>query len=104
MAQLQRQTDLTRLHLLYFRPEAAGCTALDTTLFDLAAHHRHAVRLVVKHSDEEGALLGGWVSGSAPTVLFVRDGRTVAQFVGTPPRHEIEALLASALSCNVSGR
>src|SRR5262245_42285976 len=102
MGQLQREADLARLHLLYFRPSNVRCNALDEALFDLAARHRDALRLVVKHSDEAGFLFGGWVSGTTPTVLFVRNGRTIAQLVGNVPRHEIESLLASALSCNAS--
>ena len=102
MAQLNRNRELSLLHLLYFRPTNAQCTALDEKLYTLAARHRGALRLVVKHSDECGHLFGGWVSGKAPTVLFVRNGRTIAQFVGELPRHEIEQLLRSALSCNVS--
>jgi hypothetical protein len=35
-------------------------------------------------------------------VLFVRNGRTIAQMVGDLPIHEIEQLLRSALACNVS--
>ena len=102
MAQLQRNRELSLLHLLYFRPTNARCTALDESLFALAAQHRGALRLVVKHSDECGHLFGGWVSGTTPTVLFVRDGRTIAQLVGELPRHEIERLIRSSLSCNVS--
>jgi thioredoxin-like negative regulator of GroEL len=102
MAQLNRNRELSLLHLLYFRPTNAQCTALDEKLFALAARHRGAFRLVVKHSDERGHLFGGWVSGEAPTVLFVHDGRTMAQMVGDLPTHEIERLLRSALSCNPS--
>jgi thioredoxin-like negative regulator of GroEL len=102
MGLLLRNPELSQLHLLYFRPTEARCSALDEHLFELAARHRGAVRLVVKHSDERGYLFGGWVSGDAPTVLFVRNGQTVAQLVGQIPRHEIEQLLRSALSCNVS--
>jgi thioredoxin-like negative regulator of GroEL len=102
MAQLQRNAELSLLHLLYFRPTNARSTALDQNLFDLAALHRGALRLVVKHSDERGYLFGGWISGDTPTVLFVRNGRTIAQLVGAMPRPEIELLLRSALSCNVS--
>jgi thioredoxin-like negative regulator of GroEL len=104
MAQVRRSPELSLLHLLYFRPTEARCSALDEDLFELAALHRGAVRLIVKHSDERGHLFGGWVSGDAPTVLFVRNGQTVAQLVGQLPRHEIEQLLRSALSCNVSTR
>ena len=101
MAQLNRNRELSLLHLLYFRPTDARCTALDEKLFALAARHRGTVRLVVRHSDECGHLLGGWVSGEAPTVLFVRNGRTVAQMIGDLPAHEIERLLRS---CNVAAR
>ena len=103
MAQLDRLAERSLLHLIYFRPTDAHCTALDELLFDLAAEHRGALRLVVRHSDERGHLFGGWVSGEAPTVLFVRNGRMIAQAVGELPRHELEALLRSALPCNVSG-
>jgi thioredoxin-like negative regulator of GroEL len=90
--------------LLYFRPTEARCTALDEALFDLAASHRGDVRLMVKHSDETGHLFGGWISGVSPTVLLVRDGQTIVQLVGNVPRHEVHALLGSALACNVSTR
>ncbi|MCW2630274.1 MAG: hypothetical protein JWR48_6996 [Mycobacterium sp.] len=92
--------ELALLHLLYYRPSNARCTALDAKLFDLAARHRGQLRLVVKHSDEGGYLFGGWVSGTSPTVLFVRNGETVAEMVGDLPAHEIDGLLRSALSCN----
>jgi thioredoxin-like negative regulator of GroEL len=98
MAQLKRNPELSLLHLLYYRPTSATCTALDRKLFDLAARHRGALRLVVKHSDECGHLFGGWVSGTAPTVLFVLEGRTVAEMVGDLPTHEMERLLRSSLS------
>ena len=101
MGQLQRNAEPSLLHLLYFRPSNARCSALDRHLFDLAALHRGTLRLVVRHSDEHGQLFGGWVSGESPTVLFVRNGRTIAQLVGDLPRPEIELLLRSALSCNV---
>jgi thioredoxin-like negative regulator of GroEL len=84
--------------MLYFRPSHAGCTLLDGRLFEIAARNRGRVRLVVKHTDESGSLFGGWVSGRAPTVLFVRDGRMVAQFVGDVPSLEIERLLRASLS------
>jgi thioredoxin-like negative regulator of GroEL len=71
--------------------------ALDEKLFDLVARYRGRMRLVVKHSDESGEFLGGWVSGRSPTVLFVRDGRTVAEMIGDLPAREIEALIRSAL-------
>jgi thioredoxin-like negative regulator of GroEL len=93
MAQLRRNRELSLLHLLYFRPTNAQCTALDETLFALATRHRGALRLVVKHSDD---------CGETPTVLFVRGGRTIGQMVGDLPSHEIAQLLCSALSCNVS--
>src|SRR5262245_44431388 len=86
-----------RLSILYFRPTHPSCTALDGKLFELASRNRQAARLVVKHTDECGYLFGGWVSGRVATVLFVRDGRMVAQLVGDPPAHEIERLLRSAL-------
>ena len=85
------------LSILYFRPTNPSCTALDGKLFELASRNRREARLVVKHTDERGYLFGGWVSGRVPTVLFVRDGRMVAQFVGDLPAHEIERLLRSAL-------
>jgi hypothetical protein len=55
------------------------------------------MRLVVKHSDEPGPFLDGWVSGNSPTVLFVRGRRVRAQLVGDLPIHEIEQLLRASL-------
>lgn len=86
--------------ILYFRPYDASLTALDGKLFELASRNRGHARLVVRHTDERGNLLGGWVSGQSATVLFVRDGNTVAQLVGDAPAHELERLLASALRCD----
>jgi thioredoxin-like negative regulator of GroEL len=71
---------------------------LDGKLFDLARRHRGHLELVVRHSNECGNLFGGWVSGSAPTVLFVRDGQSVAEFIGDLPLNEIERLMTAALS------
>jgi thioredoxin-like negative regulator of GroEL len=87
---------LDSLHLLYFRPGSEPRNALDEKLYDLAARYRDRCRLVVRHSDESGSLLGGWVSGQVPTVLFVRNGRSVAQIVGDIPSQEIETLLLHA--------
>lgn len=98
MALLKPHAQLELLHLLYFRPTEASCTALDRRLFEVATRHRDRLRLVVKHSDERGYLFGGWVSGSTPTVLFVYDGRSVAQLVGDLPAHELERLVRSALA------
>ena len=98
MAQLKTNEEHSLLHLIYYRPTHATCTTLDGKLFDLAARNRGRLKLVVRHSDEHGYLFGGWVSGTTPTVLFVYDGRMVAQLVGDLPLHEIEALLRSALA------
>src|SRR5262249_22033183 len=97
MALLNRLPE-PKLSLLYFRPRDTSRTALDEKLFDLAGRNRGRVRLVVHHSAERGELLGGWVSGDAPTVLFVRDGRCVAQLIGDLPLYEIEGLLRSSLA------
>jgi hypothetical protein len=97
MAQLQRKPNPALVHLLYFRPAQSACSALDEKLFDLAAKYRGQLSLVVKHGTSHGALFGGWVSESSPTVLFVRHGRAVAQMIGDLPLHEIEILLRSAL-------
>jgi hypothetical protein len=86
--------------ILYFRPTHLGYTPLDGKLFELASRNRSRAKLVVKHTDESGYLFGGWVSGRAPTVLFVRDGEMVAQLVGDPPARDIERLLLSALSAS----
>jgi thioredoxin-like negative regulator of GroEL len=98
VAQLKKNEERSLLHLIYYRPTHAACTTLDGKLFDLAARNRGHLKLVVRHSDEHGYLFGGWVSGTAPTVLFVRDGQMVAQLVGDLPLHEIEELLRSALA------
>jgi thioredoxin-like negative regulator of GroEL len=100
MAQLQPNP--ATLRLLYFRPRATPCNALDEKLFDLATRYRDRCRLVVRHSDERGPLLGGWISGEAPTVLFVRNGQTVAQIVGDLPMHEIEFLLLRSASSSAA--
>jgi hypothetical protein len=95
-----RKHDETRapeVNILYFRPTDPRCTPLDGKLFELASRNRPRARLVVKHTDECGYLFGGWVSGRAPTVLFVRGDQTIAQMVGDLPTHEIEGLLRSAL-------
>ena len=98
MAQLKRKEARALLLLIYYRPDHASCTLLDGKLFDLAARYRGRMELVVRHSNECGTLFGGWVSGSAPTVLFVRDGQSVAEFIGDLPLNEIERLTTSALS------
>ena len=98
MAQLKRNEVRSLLRLIYYRPDHASCTMLDGKLFDLAARYRGRLELVVRHSNECGTLFGGWVSGSAPTVLFVRDGQSVAEFIGDLPSNEIERLTKSALA------
>jgi thioredoxin-like negative regulator of GroEL len=94
---MRKSNDKADVSILYFRPANRHCTALDGKLFELASRNRSHARLVVKHTDEHGYLFGGWVSGRAPTVLFVRDGEMIAQFIGDLPAHEIEGLLRSAL-------
>jgi thioredoxin-like negative regulator of GroEL len=98
MAMLKTAPRPAPVELLYFRPTCAGCTALDQALVDVAAAHRGHVRLIVKHSDECGYLFGGWVSGTSPTVLLIRDGVMVAEFVGTLPAREIDGLVRASLS------
>jgi hypothetical protein len=88
------------LDILYFRPTRARCTQLDQAIFDVAAAHRPHVRLSVKHTDEYGYLLGGWVSGTSPSVLLLVEGELVAQFVGELPAREIELLVCSALTAS----
>jgi hypothetical protein len=97
MAQLKRLPE-PKVSLLYFRPRDTSRTRLDEKLFDLAGRNRGLVRLVVHHSAERGELLGGFVSGVAPTVLFVRDGSCIAQMIGDLPLYEIERLLRSSLA------
>jgi thioredoxin-like negative regulator of GroEL len=97
MALLNRRPDPALVHIVYFRRDRGPCNALDERLFDLAARYRGRVRLSVNHSSESGDLDGGWVSSSAPTVLFIRDGRTVAQMVGNLPACEIDLLIRAAL-------
>jgi thioredoxin-like negative regulator of GroEL len=98
MARLQRKLEPPRVDLVYFRPLSGSCTALDEKLFDLAAEHRGRIRLAVKHCDGPEQLFGCWISGTVPTVLFVRGGRVVAQMLGDLPRAEIEALLRASLA------
>jgi thioredoxin-like negative regulator of GroEL len=95
---LVRRSEQQQLHLLYFRPPKAQCTALDEKLVDVATRYRGQVRLVIKHTDECGHLFGGWVSGCSPTVLLVREGRSLGQLVGDLPAREIERLVQSALA------
>jgi thioredoxin-like negative regulator of GroEL len=85
------------IEMIYFRPTDDRCTALDGKLFDLAARHRGQARLVVRHSSESGMVWGGWVSGQAPTTLFMSNGRCVAEMVGDLPLPQIERLLSSSL-------
>ena len=80
MAQLHARPELALLHLLYFRPTDARCTALDETLFDLAAQPSRSRAPRGQALRRARHVVGGWVSGSAPTVLFVRNAQTVAQF------------------------
>ena len=101
MRKLDKQRE-PEVSILYFRPTNPSCTALDGKLFEIASRNRPRARLIVKHSDECGYLFGGWVSGRLPTVLFVRDGRMLAQMVGDLPSHEIEQLLRSALRAGTS--
>ncbi len=98
MAQVHRRSELHLLHLLYFRPPQARCTALDDKLVDVATRYRGQLRLVIKHTDECGQLFGGWVSGRSPTVLLVQDGQSLGQLVGDLPAYEIEQLVCSALA------
>ena len=98
MALLQRKPNPALLHLLYFRPENEHCTTFDQKLFDLATRYRDDLQLVVKHGGERGSFLGAWVSGSSPTVLFVRQGRTIAQMVGDLPLYEIELLVRASIA------
>jgi thioredoxin-like negative regulator of GroEL len=97
VGQLRTHPEHALLHLFYFRPGSLGCTGLDGKLFDLAARYRGRLHLVVKHSDEPTHAFGAWVSGRFPTVLMIRGGRSVAQFVGDLPEVDNKYMIQSAL-------
>ena len=86
------------LRVLYFRPHQVGYTLLDERVFDFAARHRDCVRLVVRHSDERGHLFGRFVDGRSPTVLFVRDGRALADLVGVCAASQVDGVGEAALA------
>jgi hypothetical protein len=85
------------VQVVYFRPSASGCTALDGRIIDLVEQHRDGAGLIIEHTDDAGVAYGSFVSGRVPTVLFVVDGVAVAQAVGDVPRLELQHLMRSAL-------
>jgi hypothetical protein len=104
MAQLKKNPELERLHVIYFRPTNSACAALDEKLRGLADRYRGRLQLVVKSASEPGYAFGGWISGRSPTTLFVRDGKLVAQMIGDLPAREIDNLALSALTATPTMR
>lgn len=75
------------------------CRSLAPILEKLAEEFRDSMRLVKVDTDREQALAGQFGIRSLPTVLFLRDGKVVDQFMGALPesaiRQKIEQYAAS---------
>jgi thioredoxin 1 len=69
------------------------CRVLAPILEQVAAERAGAVRVAKLDMDENVRTVTRFNVRSAPTLLFFRDGRPVAQIVGAVPKHRIDAVI-----------
>jgi thioredoxin 1 len=69
------------------------CRILHPILEAVAAERAGAVRVAQLDIDENARTTARFNVRSAPTLLFFRDGRPVAQIVGAVPRQRIDAVI-----------
>lgn len=73
------------------------CRALAPVLEEIAEKYQDQIKVVKVNVDEEESIAARFGVMSIPTVLFFRDGKTVASFVGLKSPSEIESIVEKHL-------
>ena len=73
------------------------CRALAPVLEEIAEKYQDKVKVVKVNVDEEESIAQRFGVMSIPTVIFFRDGKAVASFVGLKSPSEIESIVEKHL-------
>ena len=80
-----------------YAPWCGPCRALAPVLEEIAEKYQDKVKVVKVNVDEEESIAARFGVMSIPTVLFFRDGKAVASFVGLKSPSEIESIVEKHL-------
>ncbi len=73
------------------------CRALAPVLEEIAEKYQDKIKVVKVNVDEEEKIAARFGVTSIPTVIFFRDGKAVASFVGLKSPSEIESIVEKHL-------
>ena len=73
------------------------CRALAPVLEEIAEKYQDKIKVVKVNVDEEESIAQRFGVMSIPTVIFFRDGKAVASFVGLKSPSEIESIVEKHL-------
>lgn len=94
-----------RLNIVDYHAEwCPPCRQLGPILSEIVEANSHVVRLGKIDVDQAQQLAGEQGVSSIPDVRFYVDGKMVHQFVGAPPKEEIEQLIATHSAAIHSGQ
>lgn len=80
-----------------YAPWCGPCRALAHVLEEIAEKYQDKVKVVKVNVDEEESIAQRFGVMSIPTVIFFRDGKAVASFVGLKSPSEIESIVEKHL-------
>ncbi|HCY49984.1 MAG TPA: thioredoxin [Clostridiales bacterium] len=80
-----------------YAPWCGPCRALAPVLEEIAEKYQDKVKVVKVNVDEEESIAQRFGVMSIPTVIFFRDGKAVASFVGLKSPSEIESIVEKHL-------
>lgn len=80
-----------------YAPWCGPCRALAPVLEEIAEKYQDKVKVVKVNVDEEESIAHRFGVMSIPTVIFFRDGKAVASFVGLKSPSEIESIVEKHL-------
>ena len=80
-----------------YAPGCGPCRALAPVLEEIAEKYQYKVKVVKVNVDEEESIAQRFGVMSIPTVIFFRDGKAVASFVGLKSPSEIESIVEKHL-------
>lgn len=80
-----------------YAPWCGPCRALAPVLEEIAEKYQDKVKVVKVNVDEEEGIAQRFGVMSIPTVIFFRDGKAVASFVGLKSPSEIESIVEKHL-------
>lgn len=80
-----------------YAPWCGPCRALAPVLEEIAEKYQDEVKVVKVNVDEEESIAQRFGVMSIPTVIFFRDGKAVASFVGLKSPSEIESIVEKHL-------